>query len=488
MNAERNKEHLVRLVHELRKLPKETEWVEFKQNKAEPHEIGEYISALSNSAALAGKSRAYVVWGIEDGTHRVVGTSFRPSPKKVGNEELESWLLGLLRPKIQFYFHEVEIDGHGLVLLEIYQAFRHPVQFRNQEFIRVGSYKKRLKEHPEKERALWRFFDKTSFEEGVALEELSGEAVVQVLDYPAYFNLLGQALPETRDKILEVFANDRMIARSDTGNWNILNLGAILFAGKLESFKGLGRKAVRVVIYRGRGRIETVREQEGSKGYASGFEGLIAFVNDLLPSNEVIEQALRKNAPMYPELAVRELVANALIHQDFAVTGAGPMVEIFDDRMEVTNPGASLVPPDRFLDSPPRSRNDTLGSFMRRVGVCEERGSGVDKVVALTERYQLPAPVFEVVEENTRAILFAHRPMNKMDKEDRIRACYLHACLKHEMRENMTNSTLRARFGIEKKNAALASKIIKDTVKKGRIRPYDETVGSRAMRYVPFWA
>ena len=224
------------------------------------------------------------------------------------------------------------------------------------------------------------------------------------------------------------------------------------------------------------------------KGYASGFEGLIEFINTLLPSNEVIEQGLRRNVPMYPELAVRELVANALIHQDFAVTGAGPMVEVFDDRMEVTNPGLPLVETDRFLDSPPRSRNDALASFMRRVGVCEERGSGVDKVVSQTEIFQLPAPVFETAGESTRAILFAHRPMNKMDKRDRIRACYLHACLKYVTREDMTNSTLRQRFGIEKRNAALASKIIKDTMAKGLIRPYDATVGSRALRYVPFWA
>ena len=488
MNPDRSQAYWVKLIHELRKLPGETESVEFKRNRAVPKEIGEYISALSNSAALQGNSRSYMVWGIEDQSHEVVGTSFRPASEKVGNEELENWLLRLLRPRIQFSFHEVDVEGASVVLLEIEQAFRHPVQFQNQEYIRVGSYNKRLKDHPEKERALWRVFDSTPFEEGVARDEISGQDVVALLDCPAYFELLGQALPETRDAMLAALESDRMIARSESGNWRIQNLGAILFARKLDSFRGLGRKAIRVVIYRGRGRVETIREQEGAKGYASGFEGLIGFINNLLPSNEVIEQALRRNVPMYPELAVRELVANALIHQDFAVTGAGPMVEIFDDRMEVTNPGKPLVDTQRFLDSPPRSRNDMLASFMRRVGVCEERGSGVDKVVFQTEFYQLPAPVFEVVEDNTRAVLFAHRPMNRMDKEDRVRACYLHACLKHVTREDMTNSTLRKRFGIEKRNAAVASKIIKDTVEKGLIRPYDETVGSRAMRYVPFWA
>src|SRR4029078_995715 len=99
------------------------------------------------------------------------------------------------------------------------------------------------------------------------------------------------------------------------------------------------RKSVRVILYRDNSRNETIREQVGTRGYASGFEELISFINNFLPLNEVIGQALRKNVTMYPELAVRELVANAMIHQDFFITGAAPMVEVFNDRIEITNPG-----------------------------------------------------------------------------------------------------------------------------------------------------
>jgi len=189
---------------------------------------------------------------------------------------------------------------------------------------------------------------------------------------------------------------------------------------------------VRVVHYKGKGRTDTLREQVDSKGYAAGFEGLIDFIMTLVPSNEVIEQALRKTVPMFPDLAVRELVANALIHQDFFITGAGPMVEIFDDRIEITNTGEPLVDTRRFVDTPPKSRNEILASLMRRFRICEERGSGIDKVVAQVELFQLPAPLplFEVPNGFTRAVLFAHRPVTRMDKADRIRACYLYACLK----------------------------------------------------------
>ncbi len=488
MTVDRTIEYLRGLVHELVKLPKETEWLEFKHNNADPEEIGEYISALANSAALCGKASAYLLWGIDDEAHDVIGTTFSPAKAKVGAEELENWLLRLLDPKINFRFFEITIDEKSVVLLEINRAFRHPVRFKTQEYIRVGSYKRKLKDFPEKERELWRFFDTTPFEEHIAAENITGEDVLKLLDYPAYFDLLGQPLPESRDGILEALAADSMIVKTDSGRWDVLNLGAILFAKKLDDFRSLKRKAVRVVLYRGNSRVETVREQEGTKGYACGFEGLIGFINNLLPSNEVVGKALRKNVPMYPELAVRELVANTIIHQDFFVSGSGPLIEIFDDRMEITNPGTPLVDTSRFLDSPPRSRNDVLASFMRRIGVCEERGSGVDKVVFQTEYYQLPAPDFEIVGEHTRAVLFAHRPLKKMDKNDRIRACYLHACLRYVNRDYMSNSSLRERFGIEPQNSAIASRIIKETLEADRIRPYDETTSRKYMKYVPFWA
>ncbi len=488
MTTDRRPEYLVSLVQELRKLPKETEWLEFKVNNDEPQVIGEYISALANSAALCGKAFAYLVWGVEDGTHEVSGTTFSPSTCKVGNEELENWLLRLLAPKIHFRFYDVVIDGKAVVVLEIERAFRHPVQFQGNEFIRIGSYKKRMKEFPEKERALWRIFDHIPFEDGIAVERVSSEEVLRLLDYPAYFDLMKRPLPEGRDGILRALVDDELILQAEAGGWNITNLGAILFAKRLADFRSLKRKAMRVVVYRGNSRVETIKEQTGGKGYASGFEGLIDYINGLLPSNEIIEQALRKSVPMYPELAVRELVANALIHQDLFATGTGPMVEIFDDRMEISNPGIPLVDPNRFLDTPPKSRNESLASLLRRVGICEERGSGVDKVVFQTEYYQLPAPIFEVTGDTTRAVLFAHRPLTKMDQADRIRACYLHACLKYVNREYLTNSSVRERFGIEPQNTATASRLIKEAVDARAISPYDIDAAPKLMKYIPWWA
>ncbi|MBE3040653.1 MAG: putative DNA binding domain-containing protein [Chloroflexi bacterium] len=481
-------EYLTGLIHELRKQPRETEWLEFKIDDDEPQGIGEYISALSNSATLQGKVTAYVLWGVTDSEHTIVGTHFLPSARKVGNEELESWLLRLLEPKILFSFSEIDIEGCRIVLLEIQRAAHRPVSFSGQEYIRIGQYKKKLKDFPEKERALWRIFDKSPFESGVVAERVTGQEVLKAIDYPSYFDLLKATLPETAKGILDVLASDQLICPCDAGGWNITNLGAILFAKDINSFRSLKRKAVRVIQYKGRDRTQTLKEQDGVRGYASAFQGLISYINGLLPSNEIVGQALRKTVPMFPERAVRELVANALIHQDFSLTGAGPMVEIFEDRIEFTNSGVPLVDPERFVDRPPVSRNETLASLLRRTGICEERGSGWDKVVFDTELYQLPAPLAEVITDHTRVVLYAHRSLTKMDKADKVRAVYLHACLRYVSRQNLTNTSVRERFGIKAKNIAMASRLIRDAVEAGLIAPFDLEAAPKLMRYVPYWA
>jgi ATP-dependent DNA helicase RecG len=476
------------LLTRLLALPHETEWVEWKENDCRPDDIGEYISALANAAALHGKDTGYVVWGVRDADKAVVGTSFRPREVKIGNQELENWLATLLTPPTGFRFHEWTHAGKTVVILEVAPATSIPVRFKEIEFIRVGTYKKKLKDHSDRERDLWKLFARTTFEGGIARANVATDAVFSLLDYPAYFEVTKQVLPENRTGILERFAAEQLIVAHPEGTYDITNLGAILFAKELSAFDRLARKALRVIIYRGNNRVETIREQTGARGYAVGFEGAIGFINSQLPQNEQVGPALRREVRMYPEAAVRELVANAIIHQDFAITGTGPMVEIFNDRIEITNPGQPLVDTMRFIDSPPRSRNERLAAFMRRINVCEERGSGIDKVIFQVELFQLPPPDFAVVGDHTRAVLFAYKKLTQMNKHDRIRACYQHACLCWVSNQNMSNATLRKRFAISDENYPVASRIIADAVEAGLIKPFDpDNRSKKHARYVPFW-
>jgi len=278
-----NDTEVQRLIRELAKLPKETEWVEFKRNKAEHMEIGANLSALSNVAALLGKPRGYIIWGIDDKTHDIVGTTFQPHQAKKGNEELENWLLRLLNPTIDFRIYEVDIEGRRVVMFEVPPATNRPIRFHGTEYIRVGSYTKNLRDFPEKERALWRVFDQVPFEKGVAKSGVTSDEVLLLINYPKYFNMMNQPLPDNRESILKRMASEGIIFPEIGDHYSISNVGAILFAPNLEPFERLARKALRVIIYKGNNRVETIKEQRGGKGYAVGFEGAISYINDQLP-------------------------------------------------------------------------------------------------------------------------------------------------------------------------------------------------------------
>lgn len=479
---------LEKLLKELQALPKECEWAEFKVNNWNPQEIGEYLSALANSACYHQQKVGYLAFGIEDETHRSVGTVFKPLHAKKGNQELENWLATQLNPRIDFNIFEFDYNGLHFAIFKVDAAATMPVSFRGVPYIRIGSYKKQLDDHPERERKIWNRTDRTFFEEEPATEKVSEEDVLLLTDYPGYFEMMKLPLPDNRKGIIERLLQDRIIKPSGH-TFNITNLGGILFAKNIEQLETIARKAVRVIVYQGINRIKTKKEQTGTKGYAIGFEGLIKYITDQLPTNEVIEKALRKDVSLYSPLAIRELVANAIIHQDFSIKGTSPMVEIFDNRIEITNPGKPLIDPLRFVDHSPESRNELLARFMRRLNICEERGSGIDKVVFECEYYQLPAPSFIVGDNFTRTILYAPLTLRQMDKQDKIRACYLHACLKYVSGELMTNQSLRQRFGIDEQNYPTASRIIADTMEAKLIKDYDPGSKSKKYaKYLPFWA
>lgn len=295
------------LVRELTSLTRETEWVELKHNKVVPEEIGEYLSALSNSAALLGKPSAYILWGVEDGTRRILGTTFRPYQKKVGNEELENWLLTQLEPRVMVNIHESVVDGKPLVLFEVQPAPNRPVLFKGVAYIRIGSYKKKLQAHPEKERELWRVFERTPFEKGLAMESATPDDVLSLIDYPNYFRMMKRPLPENREAIFERLTSEKVIVPKGRDRHAITNVGAVLFARNLNDFDRLARKALRVIIYRGDNRVETIREQMGGKGYAIGFEGAISYINDQLPQNEQIGSGKRMaNVTLRKRLGIKE--------------------------------------------------------------------------------------------------------------------------------------------------------------------------------------
>lgn len=476
------------LIDDLRQLPAETSWVEFKENNNDAQLIGKLISALSNAARLADQPFAYVLWGVRDSDHAAVGTSFKPSGQLQQGQPLELWLAQRLQPSIAFNFKVIDYHGTDLVLLEIPAAASSPVEFDRQAFIRIDSATPRLSDHPERLKALWAKLQPYAWEAGVAAQFLSSDDVLAQLDYAAYFDLTGQPLPDNRKGIFDKLSADHLVQADVGGHWNITNLGAILFAKRLSDFSpSVERKAIRFVTYAGLSRADKVTHRhDGTRGYATSFTSVIDLIDSLLPRNEFIGKAFREERPLYPAIAIRELVANALIHQDMTITGAGPLVEMFSDRLEITNPGLPLVLPERFLDFPPRSRNEALASLMRRMRLCEEQGTGIDKVIFAVELHQLPAPDFRVEGDAVRAVLYAPRRFADMTPQERIRACYQHAALKYVCGQRMKNSTLSERLGIDPQNTAQTSVVIRQALVAQVIRAADPAHPRAG--YVPYWA
>ena len=444
--------------------------------------LAQHLSAFSNY-----DGGGFLVFGVEVG--KIIGIENDQCTKIIttlGNIARQN-----LIPPIVLDHAITEFQGKNLLFVKIGEAQERPIHLRSgfvyDSYTRSAGQTRRMDKIE-----VANLIAKSQglrFEDGISEAGLSAEAVLKKIDFTSYFDLIERPLPSGNEAILDVLCADKL-ARKNGELFDITNLGAILLAKNIEEFENLSRKAVRVIIYEGKDRMKTIKELDGKKGYASGFESLIGFINNLLPANEVIKTALRADVKMYPEIAIRELVANALIHQDFYITGTGPMIEIFSDRIEVTNPGQPLIDTLRLLDSPPQSRNEKLAGIMRRFKICEERGSGIDKVVFQSEFFQLPAPDFRKNEKHFTAILYSHKPLSKMNKDDKVRACYLHCCLKYVAgKEKMNNTTLRERFQIKEENYPIASGIISDTIEVGLIKPFDPNNKSkRYMSYIPFWA
>ncbi|MDN6629101.1 MAG: transcriptional regulator, partial [Corynebacterium casei] len=343
-------------------------------------------------------------------------------------------------------------------------------------------------DHPAEESRLYKQLDGTPFEYKSALVGLTESDALNLLDVPSYYRLQNMSVQTEFDVILDHFLNDRLIISTSDGACAITNLGALLYAKNLAKFSHLARKSVRVIKYKGRNKIYAEKEQQGVYGYATGFEGLMNYISGLLPSNEHIESALRVEVSAYPMVVLRELVANALIHQDFSISGTGPLVEIYEDRIEISNPGAPLIDPNRFVDAPPRSRNEKLAYMMRRSHICEERGSGWDRIAESIEFHQLPAPSIRSAESNTIVTLSSPKPLSEMDDDEKVRAVYLHSCLQAVSNQDTNNKSIRNRFGLTDKESQKASSLIKLALDAKKIVPKDPDAGRKLMKYLPYWA
>ncbi|KRK40513.1 ATP-binding protein [Loigolactobacillus bifermentans] len=426
----------------------ESEILDFKENALhEADKIGEYVSALGNSALLTNNPAAYLIWGVKDITKEIVGTKFDPYLSKTSaktNMPLINKVESFVDPKLNLSWDKFRIQEKKIVVLVIdVTHVTRPIKYSGKEFIRIGTSNKPLVSFPEKERRLWQSFEASKFELEFACVDLSFEEVQQLLDIGFYIQK--RQLRDTNiEEVIDVLVNDKVLVQ--TGNkYNITNLGAYTLARNMKDFPQLQSRTIRVTKYAGNQPLSNaVSDRKGTMGIAVSFDNLIKSIMAQLPFTEDYSKGSRIDVPIFPQIAIRELVANALVHQDFTITGSRPFVEIFDSRIEISNPGTPLIDPRRFLDFKPKSRNDELANLLGSFHIVESRGSGIDKVVNALEIADLPAMNIKAQSaESTVVTLHGPKKFSEMSVTEKNQSIYWHACLKYVADEQINNTSLR---------------------------------------------
>lgn len=481
------------LIYSLIGYPAETEWLEFKTGNNEPERIGKDISALANAAAYYGRAQAYKIWGVDDKTHELVGTSFNPySAKGKGNQDLLIWLRNFLSNQASYDFEVIQGPRDRMfVVLTVDAAVDQPVCFDKVPYIREGSSTTRLLPGTAKEKKLWERLQAIDFESRVVERDVLLDELPSRLDITAYYELLDMRRPCDLSQAIQALLEQNLVREQDNGRYSITALGALLVGQKLSAFPMLRKRVIRVVSYNGNDVLDKASDVSFDKGYALAFPELEQHVMALVPSSERLDGAFRRVEPAYPQRAVREVLSNMVIHQDLSDTGTCPMVAIFGNRLEFSNPGSTLIPVERLLNAQPKSRNTELAGIMRQMHLCEEQGSGWDIAVAACEARHMPAPKIESDEETgTKVILFGGSAYERMKKAERKDAVYWHACLMCARGESMGNQSLRERFGLDdsRKSIVAISRLIKECCGEGLIKEEDEDAGDKYRRYIPYWA
>lgn len=453
----------------------ENEHIEFKlaSNQYDETKLMKYCIALANEKG------GQLLLGVND-NKQIKGTA---AFRDIG--ATKSKILKKLHFRVEIY--EIDTEKGRVLIFDIpSRPIGTPLNHNGSYLMRSGEELVAMTAEQ-----LQRIFSegKPDFELQIARSGLQNDEVVSLLDIQSYFDMMQLPLPETREAILDRFEREKLIVKKNSV-YDITNLGAVLFAKDLRIFDDLARKAVRIIVYDGNSKIKTKRDMTETRGYAVGFVSIVQYIMSQLPASEVIEDALRDNASVFPELAIRELVANAIIHQDFTLSGNSVMVEIYDNRIEISNPGQPIITVDRFIDEY-QSRNEKLADVMRRLRICEEKGSGIDKALFEIELFQLPALDIRVSETRTTLVIQTPKSLDDMDKSERKRSCYQHCSLKYVMGEKMTNQSFRERLGLSDAKAGvdIASKVIRETLSDDMIRLNDtESKSKRYAKYIPFWA
>ncbi|MDB2687230.1 transcriptional regulator [Mariniblastus sp.] len=390
-------------------MPHETEWVEFKHNLDDPQEIGEYLSAISNAAALESQAFGYIAWGVQNGTHDIVGTSFKPRLKKAkGNEDLEPWLSRRLSPRVDFRIFEFETEnGSPVVIFEVQAANSAPVSFLHRRYIRIGSHKKLLGEYSEKERKLWEIVS------GPAIDWSAGicpEATIADLD-PAALTLARSEYankhsndPKKEQLVKEVWEwdDETFLNKAKVCINGQITRTAILLLGRPESTHYLSPAVAQMSwILKDNDGME-VDYQHFEPPFLSAVDDLFARVRNLTVRHLPDGTLFPIEVSQYDPWVLRETLHNCIAHQDYNCAGRINVVEQSDSLL-FTNLGKFIpgsVEEVITRDAPHEFyANPFLARAMVNFNMIDTIGSGIKRAFNLQRKRNFPLPTYDLSQE-----------------------------------------------------------------------------------------
>lgn len=472
------------LVKSLKPLPQELNEIDWKVALTHKKErLKKHLSAFAN---LPGGG--FLIFGVND-EGKVVGIGDEES--RMVADAIANMARTGLEPQVGIKYVTFNFDGRSLLGVYIEESFEKPVHIKNKSiehaYIRAGGQSRPMSME-EVRRAI---IGSRSLRFGEIPAALSLEVVENWQEYFDFSEVLKRTRPQgfiDQNSLVDYLASLRLMTKVNN-RFVPTNLGVIACAKDFKGHHSYERYATRLIQYRGTTRLSATRDLTFSEGYSLSLDKIISTIFAWLPHTEELIDASMVSRPVIPEVALREIIVNAVIHRDFTIANSMITIELFDDRIEVTNPGSLLpeIPLDRLIDHPSRPRNEVFSELMRGLGFSEERGSGIDKAVIATEQMGLPAIIFRNEADYFRVTIFCSRSFDQMNKAEKIDVIYQHACLNSVIQRKTTGRSIRERFGLTRDESTSIYRLIDDAVAMGKIKLANPEDGRKDHYYYPYW-
>ncbi len=389
-----SKSEQIALLERLLSEPHELEWLEFKENNADPQTLGKNISALSNSACYRGKQRGYLVFGIEDDTHAVVGTSFDPLTQRYSNQPLQIWLSQNLHPNVKHEIHTIDYHGKRIVIFEINPTNDCPVKFQDKAYIRVGSSTTELYKYPEIERGIWQSHIDWSAQicKHASLEDLDEIALEKARK--EYKNKFPSKASEVDSWDDATFLNKTKL----TIRGAITNT-ALLLLGKPESSTLLTSAVAQINWELKNEQNEMIDYELFGMPFLLTVDQVLARIRNLvirhLPSGTLFPIEVTQ----YDTWVIREALNNCIAHQDYTLRGRINVVET-PASLLMRNVGSFLpgnIEDVIQQDAPSEVyRNSFLAEAMVHLNLIDTQGSGIKRMFNTQRSRFFPLPDYDL--------------------------------------------------------------------------------------------